>query len=466
MFFINYSVEGRLVIGNFLWRLVGLKMSAGVLLLVAACQSYSPGVSDGNTTPASELALVATETASQLSPELLYDILVATIASRRNHRKLALKSLSKAAYRSKDSRLIIDAIRFALSMKAYQHARELAQFFNHLEADNQTATLLLARAQFELGDDRDALQLLTALAGNKTDDDVLILQDMATLLAKQERPTVVREFAKYLEKTPPNHQLTLTAALLASRLGNADEYIRLLDDTLELKPDWEVVWMFKLNALSGGDIGRLNRFATAHISHHPKQSRFRLEYARLLIQQNEIDSALNHLNQILRINPDSADALFLAGIMYLNKNSLKEAKKILLRYLESSTNKQGRVANANRPRNDQSRLYLADIELQLKNYPAAALYLHGVSSSGYYLEAQIRMAQVIAERDNVDAALRHLRQIHATNDNQKIQIILAQDALLKARNRLAQSKSVLNEGLKNILNSRIYCTVAACLPHR
>lgn len=307
---------------NFLRQSAKLTICAGVLLSIGACQSPSQTaeVSADNPIPVSNPAfnpvsgveqIPATVADAQLSAELLYDILVATIAAQRNNVQLALESLSRAAYRSGDNRLITEAIQFSLNMQAYQHAHELAQFFNRLEPDNPTASLFLAKTQFKLGDSHSALLLLTNLVRNKTDDNVSLLQNIAILLVQQNQKTILSEFTKYLEKTPANDnssaQLTLTAALLASELQNSDEYIRLLDDTLQLKPGWEAPGILKLIALSDYnsdyDIGRINRFVTTYLNRYPQHNLFRLQYARLLIRQNEIDSALAHLEEILQSKP-------------------------------------------------------------------------------------------------------------------------------------------------------------------
>ncbi len=445
-----------------------LTICASVLLFIGACQSHSPTVEifahrsiqapdqapDQAPTPAAE-----TKAQSQLTAELLYDLLVASIASQRDQPMVALETISSAAYLSRDRRIIAEAIQFAMDIKQYQQAISLAQFFNRLHPDNYRIILSLAKAQFKLGEHQNALALLIDLVKNQTAQntlpDTVVLQNIAALLSAQDQKTVLPEFIKYVEKNPANEQLTLTAALLASRLGNADEFIRLLDKTLELKPDWEFPGTLKLSELSTRDLDSMTSFADNYLIANPKHEKFKLQYARLLIQQDDIDSALDHLKEILVFNPDSADTLFTMGVIYLDKYLLEESKKALERYLELNL-KNGRSWQ----KTDQSRIYLADIELELKNYSAAALYLHGVSSQRYYLDAQVKMAWVIVQRDDIDSALNHLQQIYTINDDQRVRIILEQDVLLKEHNQSDRSRLVLDEGLKefpehpNLLYSR------------
>ena len=433
-------------------------VGVGVLLLIGACQSPSPSteISAHNSiqalAPENEHEPVLTlspetKPQSRLTAELLYDILVASIAAQRNRPAVALEALSSAAYHSEDRRLISEAIQLAMDLEQYQQAIALAEFFNRLQPDNHRAILVLAKAQFKLGEAQKALSALIDLAKNQTTpeafSDASVLQDIAALLSAQDQKTVLPEFMQQVEKNPDNAQLALTAALLASRLGNADEFIRLLDKTLELKSDWEFPGTLKLSELSTLNLDSMTRFAEHYLTANPQHEKFKLQYARLLIQQDDIDGALGRLKEILALNPDSVDALFRIGVIYLDQDLLEESKKALQRYLElNPTN------NQNWPKTDLSRIYLADIEFKLKHYAAAALYLHGVSSPRYYLDAQVKMARVIAQRDDLDSALNHLQQIVTANDAQRTRIILEQDALLREHNQLHRSRLLLDEGLE------------------
>ncbi len=412
---------------------------ASMVLFVSACQTRQPVTEE-----VQEVAIQVTEPEptleqdfqSELSADLLYDILVAAIASQRNNPRLALESLSRAAYQSRDRRLIAEAIQLAMDVGEYQQSIELAQLFNRLEPENHLVILALARAHFKLGEDQNAINLLATLASNQSNHDVLVLQDIATLLSRQNLDNVLETFLDYVDSDPDSEYLTFTAALLAARLNEPLELTRLLDRTLELKPDWEIPGILKLTEIADHDVNAAYNFAKQHLEEYPAQQRFRLQYARLLIQSDDIDNAILQLKEILELNPDAEDALYTLGVIYLDQGLLEEAKSSLSHFLQLN------------PENDQSRIYLADIEFEQKNYSAAAQLLHGVSSYRYYLDAQIKMARVIEKRDDMEKALRYLQKIDAVNDEEKTRIILEQDTLLRDHNLLDRSRLVLDEGLE------------------
>lgn len=479
--FLSLSVYNLLAPSKFLsQRPAKLILCVGASLFIGACQSHSSNVgiaaagsiqlpeslseslpeSSPESSPEQE---AETKPPSQLTPELLYHFLLASIASQRNQPQVTLESLSRLIYQSKERRIIPEAIQLAMVLEEYQQAIELAQFFNHLEPDNYQTILTLAKVQFKTGETEQAFALVIDLAKKQTTHNILpdvmpgtvsdtapdtvpgilVLQDIATLLSAQDEKTVLPDFIKHVENSPANEQLALTATLLASKLGNVDETIRLLDKTMKLKPDWEFPGALKLSELAARDPDDLNHFAEHYLQANPKHEKFRLQYARLLIQRHDIDSALAQLKKILAFNPDSRDALFTTGVIYLDKDLLAESKKALQRYLELSL-KNGQ----NREKAEQSRIYLADIEFELKNYSAAASYLHGVSSPPYYLNAQVKMAKVLAQRDDVDSALAHLQQIYTANDEQRTRIILEQYLLLEDHDQLQRARAILDEGLE------------------
>jgi tetratricopeptide (TPR) repeat protein len=422
-------------------QLVSVKavVIASMMLFVSACQTRQPITEEiqqvenqvAEPEPAPEQP-----SESELSAELLYDILVAAIASQRNNPRLALESLSRAAYQSRDRRLIAEAIQLAMDVGEYQQSIELAQLFNRLEPENHLVILALARAHFKLGEDQNAISLLATLASNQTSHDVLVLQDIATLLSRQNLDNTLEAFLEYVDNDPDNEYLALTAALLAARLNEPLELTRLLDKTLELKPDWEIPAILKLTGLADNDVNAAHSFARQHLEEYPAQQRFRLQYARMLIQSEDIDNAVLHLKEILELNPDAEDALYTLGVIFLDQGMLEQAKSYLSRFLQLN------------PENDQSRIYLSDIEFEQQNYSAAAQLLHGVSSHRYYLDAQIKMARVIEKRDDLERALRYLQKIDVANDEDKTRIILEQDTLLRDHNLLDRSRLVLDEGLK------------------
>jgi tetratricopeptide (TPR) repeat protein len=194
--------------------------------------------------------------------------------------------------------------------------------------------------------------------------------------------------------------------------------------------------VLKLTFLSAKGADNLDKFALEHLALFPEHNRFRLQYARSLLQIEKSDPALEQFLEVLKTNPDSEDALYSAGVLYLDRKMFDESRMMFEHFLEIEHG------------NDQVRIYLSDIEREAGDYAKAINYLHGVSSDRYYVDAQIKLGRILAQRDGVESGLRHLDQIDAANEGEKTRVILEQDFLLRDEGMLERSKVLLDDGLK------------------
>ena len=421
---------------------------AGLILVLTACQSQPRQETEeispepASTTHSKSVSQTTPEgpTLSNdlpgLSPNLLYDLLVASIASQRNDETTALESLSRAAYQSRDKRIIAEAIQLAMQTENYQQATELARLLNSIDPDNYRVILFLAKAQFELGESEHALTLLIELASRQDKDRLYVFHEIASLLSEQNKDNILDMYFAQLEPHKDSPQANMVGTLVAFRLEDPDYFIRSVETTLELSPGWEAPAILKLTYLSGKDIDLTRSYANTYLEKYPEQERFRLQYARTLIQSESYDDALNQLDTILAVNADSLDALFSSGLLFIDRNDLDSARFRLERYFALDS------------QNDQVRLYLADIEISENNYSEAAGYLYGVAPGRFYLEAQIKLAQVFAEQGDLEAGIRHLEQIETADEEERSRVLLEQDFLFRRFDMLDKAKETLDAGLE------------------
>jgi tetratricopeptide (TPR) repeat protein len=421
---------------------------AGLTLVLAACQT-PPRPDTGQIAPepvskthSESVSQTTTDTpglsngSSDLSPDLLYDLLVASIASQRNDANTALESLSRAAYHSRDKRIIAEAIQLAMQTENYQQATELARLLNSIDPDNYRVILFLANAQFELGESENALTLIIELASRQDQDRLYVFHEIASLLSEQNKDSILDMYFDQMEPFKDSPQANMVATLLAFRLEDPDYFTRSVKTTLELSPGWEAPAILKLTYLSRKDMELTRTYADTYLEQHPDKEKFRLQYARTLIQAESYDDALNQLDSILAVNSDSLDALFSSGLLFMDRNDLDSARSRLEQYFALDS------------QNDQVRLYLADIEIEDNNYSEAASYLYGVSPGRFYLEAQIKLAQVFAEQGDLEGGIRHLEQIDTSDEGERSRVLLEQDFLFRKFNMLDKAKETLDAGLE------------------
>lgn len=379
------------------------------------------------------------EPVTELTAELLYDVLVAAIAGQRRQPEVALEALSRAVYLSRDKRLNANAIQLALQLKDYRKAIEMARLMLKDEPDNFRIILALATAQVKSGQSDQAAETLIDLARQQAPGDEQVLQEIASLIARQNPVDRALLEAALLEAaTDAEPVLIFTSMLLATRLDQEPEFRSRLERLLTLEPDWEVAAILKLTDLADqeGKEEEMVQWGDSYLKSHPDAPRFRVQYARLLIQKDDLDGALVQLDSVLEQSPESEDALFTAAVVTMDKRQFERAKTLFKRYIETSDN------------SDQARFYLAQILIEEEDFDAASPYLRQIQSRQLYLDAQISLSGVIARQSNVDAGLTYLRNIDVRAESDRVRLILEQDTLLRDFDQESRSMELLSDALR------------------
>ncbi len=413
---------------------------AGLFVTLWGCHTNWTGIQEDK--------VGATRNPPQPDTELLHNVIVALVAAQRNQPETALEYISQAAWQSRDRRLVSESIRIALDNQEFQQAIDLARLLEPFEPDDYLAAIDVARAHFRLGETGPGLDLLADLTEKCNRSHGAVFQAVAELFTSAKNADLSDSFRKLVESRPDSAALQLTAAHLAANQNQPERYVEQLNRVLALEPDWEFpATLLLVQLYYGGNensafdhntaAGRYaNRFAMEHLEAYPGHLRFRLQFVRRLIENGDVNLALEQLNIALDTNPDALEALFTIAVIYFEKGDLANSRDYFVRYLRLD------------PTNSQVRIYLSDIEYSQGDYVAASSYLYGVTSWQYYLDAQIRLAVILAKRYEVDAGIRHLQQIDVVSDEDRIRLILQQDLLLREYDRYDQSKQVLDEGLK------------------
>ena len=381
----------------------------------------------------------ATTADTELSTELLYELLLADIAVQRGRHKVAMESLSRAAYRSRHRRIVVRAIALAAQLDDHQRVIELSDLMAGLDPNESRHHLMLADARLETGQSEQAIKILIDLARTQRLGGESVLQSIATLLA--ERPSdeqMLSRFRRSIEVLPQSPELKLTAALLAAELEQDQVFRALIDAALALRPDWEVVAMLKLTHLTDFAAQQMSIYAASFLRQFPDAKSFRIHYGRLLLHNDEIKKSLAQFEIVLQQDPQSAEALFVSGVAYLEQENLPEALARLSRSLTLD------------PQNDQARLHIADIHIDQEEYDSAAAMLHEISSPEYYIDVETRLSFVIAHQDGIDAGIRYLDEIDTHTEAEAVRVILRQEWLYRKFDLPERAKAVLDAALNKM----------------
>lgn len=431
--------------GNGLFTPIRSAITLVLLLLLASCATPTPESEVDAPATVEQIDQAEQESTVETTPEqpvegltaeLLYDILVASVASQRRQPEVALGALSRAVYLSRNQRLTANAIQLALHVKDFQKAIELSRLLLTQDPDNFRIHLALASAQIQSDKLDAAADTLKQLANAQEQGDEPVLQEIATMVARQEKNqslSLTRLISAEAEQTP---QLIFIRAIIASRLSRKQDFRRLINQSLEMQPRWETAAILKLTDLAETDKPEMRQWAEQYLNTNPGLEHFRTQFARLLIKEKEYQRALKELDTVLAKNPTAQDALFAAAVISLDLEDDAAAEQHFANYIEVSEYP------------DQARLYLAQLYVEQERFAEASTLLRAVQSNQYYLDAQITLSGVIAKQSNVDAGLSYLRNIDVRGEEDTVRLILEQDSLLQDFELLERSLELLSTALK------------------
>lgn len=374
----------------------------------------------------------------ELNGELLYQILVGEFAANQGDRDAAAEALLEAARLSRDPRLAQRATGIALESERYDLALASAELWVELTPDQiqpQESLALIMVQQGRIADAESQFAAVLAKQPDRRGDELRRIARLLGQLSNREHALAVmqRIVARYEDDADAHFAL----AFLADRVERSELVIESLDRSLMLRPGWEEAALAKLGHLIQGQYPReqIDAFAGTYLEEKPKAERVRISYARYLIDQEALAEALGQFRTVLKQDADNTTALLSAGLLSVQQEEYKEARKYLTRHLELT------------PDNDQIRLYLGQVAEERERYAEAEEWYREVSDTQHRFDAQLRLATVIQARDGADAALEHLREINTENEQEFVRLALTRELVLREADELPRAMDVLDDAV-------------------
>ncbi len=419
-------------------RVVTLFAAGPVVILLAACALSKPVMGKDQVARGESTA----PPAGVLSEDVLYDILLGEIADERGQSEVAVTSLLRAAESTHDPRLARRATHAAVQNKRYDDALKGANLWAQLEPDSQEAQEASAIIYLERGalsEAQRSFEKMLALAKAGRDQDRAYRRVASVLGRQQKRSAAIDMMESLVNADRKNPEAHLALAHLAVRTGNLDVALGAVTRALQLRPDWEDAALFKAGVLvSQKDSVRAAAFYEEYLDKYPKATRMRLNYARYLVDLKQWEKARGHFLRVLNESPDDADTVYAVGLLSLQMNRLDDAERYFEQVLKL------------RPENDQVRIYLGQIAEDRKDYERAQHWYREVSSSDHHFDAQVRLGVVMGRQGDSAGARRHLQGIAAQNQNQRVQLLLAEEQVLREAKQYKDALVLLNQGLEQV----------------
>lgn len=382
-------------------------------------------------------AFIENENKSEgLTSELVYDLLLSSIAFQRGETEVASNALIRAAHSSENSVIISRAVRMAIHTERYDQAFSLGQRWIELQDESHLAKVLTALAATLDKKSDQAIKILQALIDRDKEQAGRRFQQIGEVFLQNSEGAAPMSVLQHLASEHPKlSEGWMVVAGMAQKNNDLDAMRTALDKVLVLEPDNQNAAAYQLEALSE-DQQVQQDFAGKFIERNPKALNFRLRYARSLLRDEQEALALKTLLSLLKQDTDNIEAINLVALLYQSQNNHEKAAEYFQRRLKAM------------PDDDRSRIYLANALQQLERYDEAKEQLDKVKDERELFSAQRQMALVIEEADGIEKAMEHLESLEGKDQVQKVQLIIDQELMLKRAGREDEALVLINKGLE------------------
>jgi tetratricopeptide (TPR) repeat protein len=375
-----------------------------------------------------------------LTDQTLYEFLLAEIANQRGNAAVSAQAYADLAQRTRDPRIARRATEVAIYARMPETALAAAQIW--LETDPQspealrTVTSLLVSLN-RLPEAEPYLQRV--LAGNAEGRGDTFLQLNRLLASSQDRKALLDLVQRLAAPYPALPQAHFAVAQAAAAAGEEDLALKEIREAGRLEPDWELAALYEAQLLQKRSDAEAAARLAAFLERHPNSRDVRLNYARLLVNQKSYPEARAEFQNLLEAFPDNTDVLFAVAVLSMQLEDYVAAEDYLKRLLALDYRDRNTV-----------RFYLGQLAEEQKRFPEALGWYREVTRGEHYLPAQIRQAEVLSKEGDLAGAREFLRKVDASNNQQRVQLILAEAQLLREANQTGEAFKVVERGLDKL----------------
>lgn len=378
----------------------------------------------------------------ELSAQVLYEYLLGEVAMQRGESALGAEALLDLAKTTRDPRLAQRATEAALHAKQGNLALEAATLWLQLDPDSDKAIQAMVALLLNGGKLQQARpyleKLIAAPDGNPTRDFLQMDQLLSRQTDKAAVLALVQELAKPYPQLAEAHFAVSQAAWGAEKPDLALAEIR---EAARLRPGWEVAALVEGQLLARDSVAKALEFYQSFLRDHPKAKEVRLAYARALAGDKQYSQARSQFQRLADEFPGNADVSVSIGLLALQQGDLDAAETYLKQALEY------RYRDV-----DMVRLYLGQLAEERRRLDEAANWYATVRPGEHYFDANVRYAGVLARQDRLREGRARLQQLSPQNNQQRVQLALAESQMLREAKALQESYEVLTRALEKLPN--------------
>ncbi len=379
---------------------------------------------------------------TSVKPEVMYQVLVAEVAMQRGQYDLAIKNYLELGRDSGDVRMAERAARLAVYAHENESALEAAKLWVSLDQGNMEARQVVTALYIRNGQlDEAQRQLEEVLALSPADAENGFMLIAGLLGRQQDKQAALQVMQRLIAGRPNDPAALLALSHLAVRSGELDLAENAIKRVVELQPGKvePLVQQARILTMRGKAAEALALLEGA-VKQHPKDAALRTAYARLLVDAKQFDKALAQFKLVNKQVPGQPEILFALGMVAVQLERVDEGERYLIQ-----------LNSANKGYGVESAYYLGRLAEEFHKDPDAAIKWYSKVDRGENaLEAQVRIAALMAQKGEVNMARAHLRTITPRGPAQALRLYLVEGQILRDAGRNEEALEVFSAGLEEL----------------
>lgn len=358
-----------------------------------------------------------------LTDQMLYQYLISEIAGQRGRNGLALRGMIDLAQRTRDPRLARRAVEIAFQARQTDAALEATTLWLELEPDSPIARQALAA----ISSNQSTLEvtqrnLASLLAQPKRTAGVLM--QLSALLSRFPDKSAVAKSVGELTKPHlalPEAQFAIAQASFVAK--DNDAALAAINEAERRRAGWAQVAILKSQILRVTSEESATTYLKQFLAANPGVTDVRVAYARLLASQKGYLQAREEFRVAMKDKADDPEIPYAIGLLSQQIEDYADADNQFKRVLEL------------KPGDPSPVLFNLGTVAELRKKPDEAVAWYGqVKSGDYFVNAQLKIAGIVAKRDGMPAGRKVLQDAQAAQTDSpetRIQLMLAEAQLLR-----------------------------------
>ena len=378
----------------------------------------------------------------ELTGALLYEYLVSEIASQRGYKTLAANGSEDLAIKTRDPRLAKRAAQLAFESGDMEKSVAAFKFWQEIEPGASIPSRMLASIWLRGGDlEQSKAEFAKVLKDDAANANETFLQIEQILEAYPDKPAALAMMRELAAPYPRMAEAHWSVARLARAAGDVSLALSEARQARSLRPDWDLAVALEAELLQKSAPQQSLQVLRDYLAKHPSAYEIRLQYARVLVEQQQYPAARAEFQRVADHNPDNPDLVFAIALLSLQMNDLQGAETELKQALGKGKKDQ-----------DTVQYYLGQLSEAKQQDDEAIAHYREVKEGEHVFASTMRIAYLLSKHDKLDEARQILHQLQPANNLQRSQMVLVEAQLLRDAGQYDEAYQVLQQGLEKLPN--------------